>query len=135
MPQVNMYVEHAKNLLNPPTGWDGYRFKAIGGIKAKLIEVTGAVASLKTKGKCKGSRNWKQLDKSTIATAYFTPEEHDAWLKTWEQKTGKCGACAGDGKELEKWSAQDGATYRNCRKCEGSGRPDGTRLPEPEAHQ
>ncbi len=125
MSQVNMYAEYAREMLNAPLGWDAYRFEAIGGIQTKLIEVTGAVAPLKIKGKYKGFPNWKKMDKATQATAYFTPEEHERWLRQWEQKTGRCSACGGDGKELARWSAQEGATYRACKKCDGAGRSAG----------
>lgn len=127
MAQVNMYEAHAKEMLSAPHGWQAYRYEVIGGIEAKLIQVTGAVVPLKKSGKNKGCPDWKRRDRATEETAYFTPQEHETWAQEWERKTGKCSDCSGDGKTLARWDAKEGATYKDCKKCSGSGR---TKLPD-----
>lgn len=75
----------------------------------------------KKSGKYKGMPNWRKLDKATEKTTYFSPDEHDEWLKQWEAKTGKCAECAGKGEVLARRSVADGTTYKPCPKCGGSG--------------
>lgn len=106
-----------------PPEWDGYHFECIGQPRdTKLIRVTGAVAPLKTRGKSKGCHNWRKMDKTTEKTAFFTPAEHDDWLKAWEQKTGKCANCAGTGETLFRWSVANGVENKLCGKCSGTGK-------------
>jgi hypothetical protein len=124
---MNLFTEHARELMAMPPEWDAYEWEAIGreraSDEAKLIRVAGAVAPLKTRGKYKGYPNWDKLDKGTIRTAYFTPDEHEAWLAQWETKTGKCANCMGSGEQFAGWSAEGGTRHKPCKKCGATGKP------------
>ena len=123
---LNLMIEHARELVQAHPEWDGYDFEAIGhsddGSGAKLIRITGAVAPKKMRGKNKGERNWKLRDRATERTAYFTPDEHAAWVKAWQERTGLCHVCAGEGEMLENWSAANGVTMKPCSTCAGTGK-------------
>lgn len=122
---MNLYSEHARELLGMPQEWRWYRIQAIGYTQEdpaiKLIRVTGAIAPMKKRGKYKGLPNWKMCDRSTDKTAYFTPTEHDRWVREWENKTGKCADCTGSGKRHVGWSKAEGAKYMPCKKCGETG--------------
>jgi hypothetical protein len=123
---MNLFTEHARELVAMPPEWDAYEWEAIGreraSDEAKLIRVTGAVAPLKTRGKYKGYPNWEKLDRGTVKTAYFTPAEHEAWMLEWERKTGKCSDCMGRGERSVGWSAAEGTRYKPCGKCGATGK-------------
>ncbi len=116
---MNLYTEHAREILQMPVGWSGYQFESIG--DGRLIRVVGAVAPLKTRGKYKGFPNWRNLDKATEKTAFFTPAEHEEWLSQWEQKTGNCSECGGTGQLFARWSAANGTEHKPCGKCGATG--------------
>lgn len=122
---MDLYTEHARELLGMPPEWDSYHLEAIGHTPddsaTKLIRVTGAVAPMKTRGKYKGLPNWDKRDPATDKTAYFTPEEHDRWVQEWEKKTGKCSDCTGSGKRYAGWSVAEGTTYKPCKTCGETG--------------
>jgi hypothetical protein len=122
---MNLLTEHARELLGMPPEWNAYKYEAIGHTadqkECKLIRVDGAVAPLKTRGKYKGHPHWDKLDKETEKTAFFTPSEHDEWLRQWEQKTGKCARCVGRGEKMVGWSAANGVSYKPCDKCGATG--------------
>ena len=122
--RINLMAEHARELVKAPEGWDVYRWEAIGGSKdtpAKLLRVDGAVAPAKTRGKHKGRPDWEAADQASKRTAYFTPEEHAAWRKQWELRTGKCAECAGTGELFQGWHFELGTTYKTCACCGGLG--------------
>ena len=103
--------------------WSPYSYKCLPEHpqESELVEVIGAVAPLKTRGKSKGSRNWDKMDRATKRTVYITFKEHAEWVKAWEVKTGKCATCRGAGNEWCGWSVTEGSRYKECTKCHGSG--------------
>lgn len=128
---MNLMAEHARELLGMPPEWNGYAFEAIGHTidkktktlsGAKLLKVSGAVAPPLTKGDYKGDPNWKKKDKATDKTACFTPEEHEQWLKQWEEKTGKCSKCEGKGEVISSWKIGQGFKFKLCEICGGTGK-------------
>lgn len=131
---MNLMTEHARELLGMPPEWQGHTFEAMGHTmnyetntlsNARLFRVRGAVAPLLTKGRCKGGRNWKKRDKETDKTTYFTPEEHEQWLKQWEDKTGLCSKCQGSGEVFFSWSREEGTKLKQCERCGGTGKRQG----------
>ena len=97
-----------------------------------LVEVIGAVAPLKTRGKSKGCHNWDKMDKSTKRVVYITLKEHSEWVNAWEAKTGKCATCRGTGNEWCGWSVNEGSRYKVCTKCHGSGKANAPHQPRAE---
>ena len=104
--------------------WSPYSYKCLPEHpqKAELVEAIGAVAPLKTRGKSKGSHNWGKMDRATKRTVYITFDEHAEWVKSWEAGPGKCAKCRGTGNEWCGWSVIEGNRYKECTKCQGSGK-------------
>lgn len=123
---MNLFTEHAREVVKMPPEWDAFKWEAIGresaSTAAKLFIITGAVAPIKTRGKYKGHQNWDKLKKDTLRTAYFTPDEHEVWLLQWEHKTGLCAECLGRGERSVGWSVSGGTRYKPCEKCRATGR-------------
>jgi len=120
-----MLSEHAREIVQAAPEWDAFDIEAIqsdGTRNTVMYRVRGAVAPLITRGKRKGRKNWRALDKATDRTAYFTPDEHKAFRARWEAATGKCSECCGEGKTLASLSMDTGATYRECSACHGTGK-------------
>ena len=116
---------HAREKTGMPENWCLYRweiFPKSGREKPLYYQVTGMVAPMKTKGKYKGDHNWRAGDKTTERVVILPVSEHDAWVAEWEKKTGNCSNCTGKGQTLAKWSVANGAEYRTCSKCNGSGK-------------
>lgn len=88
----------------------------------ELVQVTGAVVPLKTRGKHAGRPDWNKKDKSTIRTVYITLKDHAEWVKEWERKTGLCANCEGSGEEWAGWSVAEGSKKRPCAKCGATGK-------------
>ena len=72
---------------------------------------------VKSSGKNKGKRAWRGEER----TCFVTYAEAKAECAAWEKATGKCSDCGGDGQKSYGWSADAGALYRQCRRCNGSG--------------
>lgn len=83
------------------------------------FEIRGGVPVGKiTRGKNKGRNKWpKNLD---VIWLKFT--DIDETRKLWEQETGNCSKCYGEGKTIESSSVVTGKTYKPCVACEGSGK-------------
>jgi hypothetical protein len=113
----------ARTKANMPPQWELYQWQMLPrGGDYELAEVTGAVAPLYTKGKRKGQHNWDKMDKTTRRTVYITIAENAAFIEQWQQETGKCANCEGSGKTLQSWHYINGATYRDCIECDGTGK-------------
>jgi DnaJ-class molecular chaperone len=78
----------------------------------------GAPTKLRTRGKLKGKPRFN----GTMVTVIVTDEEVAATKSEYEQSTGYCSECVGSGKELAAWDHKEGVFYRDCRKCNGSGK-------------
>lgn len=115
--------DHAREKLGMPPEWHAFKFEKIGNYPNYLCSaVTGAVVTtMFQSGPRKDRPNWKTRDKGTERTAYLTPDEHDAWKAAWEARTGKCSRCEGKGQLPQSWSREEGAKYRPCEACGGSG--------------
>ncbi len=51
----------------------------MGGAGCQVMELTGAVGRILTRGPRKGRMTWRDADPATKRTVYITPEEHDKW--------------------------------------------------------
>lgn len=90
--------------------------------ETELVQVTGAVVPMKTRGKHKGRPNWDKKDPTTIRTVYITLKDHAEWVKKWERDTGLCARCEGTREEFAGWSKEAGLKKRPCSKCSATGK-------------
>ena len=116
---------HAIEVLKVPDGWRWFRFERLpkDARESTHIQITGAVCTeVFTRGPRKGHKNWSKRDLSTERQVVFSDAEHEKWCEQWEVKTGKCRACAGTGLDWCGWSAKEGNRYRDCRRCNATGK-------------
>ncbi len=97
-------------------GWRAYAWKRAGD---DLI-ITGGVPTIISRGKNKGRYKWDGKGESVVVTR----DERDAEYSRYVKDTGNCGDCYGEGRQLSGWSKDDGARYRECKLCNGTGRAD-----------
>lgn len=121
---MELLEECAREKAGMGDDWMPYSYKCLPEHpqKTELVEVIGAIAPLKMRGKLKGTRNWRKMDRTTKRTVYITLKEHAEWVKEWEKKTGKCATCRGTGNKWCGWSRNVGSRYKSCTKCQGSGK-------------
>lgn len=126
---MELLDECARDKAGMGDDWSPYSYKCLPEHpqETELVEVIGAVAPLKTRGKSKGSHNWDKMDRATKRTVYITLKEHAEWVKAWEVKTGKCATCRGTGQEWCGWGVTTGARYKECTKCQGVGKSNAER--------
>lgn len=117
-----LYEVHVREKYGLPAAWKAYRFEILPHSQSAKawIQLTGIVAPAKTRGARKGDPNWGKGDPSTRQVLTIAVVEHDEWLRGWENKTGKCHSCQGEGKELASCGIH-GTTYRTCYRCGGTG--------------
>ncbi|MFM0226161.1 hypothetical protein [Paraburkholderia dipogonis] len=96
-------------------GWVPFRYELIG--KSDTI-MTGGIPRVLTRGPNKGQRKWDGMH-SQVAV---TQAEVDAAMAKYEAETGICAECEGSCKVVAGWSATEGAKYRECLKCHGTGK-------------
>lgn len=65
--------------------------------------------------------NYKKRDRSTEVALPLMDDDHEAWLRQWELKSGKCHVCQGSGKMWTGWNAESGHRYGPCNRCGESG--------------
>lgn len=120
---TNLLEIHAREKNGLPENWCIYAWERMPPPPMQHFywQIKGAVAPPFKSGPRKGKKNWKRRDKATDKTVAITYEEHKAWLAAWEQRTGKCSNCEGDGKEWAGWSQAEGSRFRECSRCKGSG--------------
>jgi hypothetical protein len=126
MSRADMLELHARELAQMPETWAAFRFECFPHVPDKrgnlYYEIEGAVAPMKTKGIGAGQPNWKQMDKSTRKTVTILVSEQEAWEIRWEQTTGRCRKCMGTAQVFARWAKGEGATYKPCEACIGTGR-------------
>jgi len=93
-----------------------------------IHHLVGAVYPPKTKGKYKGTPNWKNPEPGTFREVFITPEEATQFVLGFEQKTGSCYKCALPrssnpvGQTFKSWSKDEGVKYVTCSRCQGTGK-------------
>lgn len=73
----------------------------------------GVYKTLYRSGKRKGQINFKKPEEGTYRELVVTHKELDDYIAKWEQQTGFCGDCYGNG--TDHWN-------RHCKKCDGTGK-------------
>jgi hypothetical protein len=119
----NLYELHAREKAGLPQEWRLYKWELFpkAGPDFLYVQITGAVALTKyTKGPRKGRTNWSQ--KSCQKTVILVRQEHEEWCREWERKTGKCQRCYGTGQSWAGWNHLTGDAWRDCRKCNATGK-------------
>lgn len=115
----NLLEQQAREKAGQGPEWQVFRWEAIPEANGSML--TGAVAPPFPSGKYKGKPNFKQRDVTTEKRVLITKAEQAAYEARWEQETGKCARCEGEGKTVAGWSREEGQTYRPCRACGGTG--------------
>jgi len=96
-------------------GWVPFRYELIG--KSDTI-MTGGVPRVLTRGPNKGQRKWDGPHSQVAVTQV----EIDAAMANYERETGNCAECEGSCKTVAGWSATDGTRFRECTKCDATGK-------------
>lgn len=100
--------------VNIPDNWEFFTWEALtGGVLVK-----GSETYTKTSGKNKGRKGWR----GTVSTVIVTPEDEREEERIFEQETGNCHQCGGDGQEWAKWTRDAGNQYKTCTRCSGTGK-------------
>lgn len=111
MPHMNHLESAARRKLKMAEGWKAYKFEAID----DYVLVEGSVPVGFTK---KGQPKWKGEGQKTIVTKGEVEQEE----KLYEETTGNCCVCFGEGKVVVAFGVNIGTRYAQCSKCQGSGR-------------
>lgn len=102
--------------LNLSDEWSRYAWKRYDPDRLRL---TLGITRFISKGKNKGRKTWDGK-----IEVFVTDAEIEATELEWENETGKCHNCGGDGSEWAGSSYETGFpvhSYRKCERCEGSG--------------
>lgn len=104
-----------------PESWRWHQSEVKGESPHHVFIVRGAVpGAVFERGKNKGKPNpAKYTDKRELV---ITPDDMAAIRAKWEDETGKCHACYGEGKTVASSSVEHGRTYRDCKRCHATGR-------------
>lgn len=117
---ASLYDVHARELagVGPEYHMASWEHKEATRKKPERLVVTLMTAPLLEDGEIA----WAYADKAGKRIVDFALAEHDSWLLTWEQRTGKCHRCAHDhpGQEWLGWSKAEGDKYRTCPRCKGT---------------
>ncbi len=113
----------ARRRLGRGDDWEAFAFSVVrdGDEFTDRIAVSGAVPiGFVARGPSKGLPKYPpagQCDRVVI-----TQGEVAAERAAWEAATGKCAECAGTGQAWAGWSRDHGTRYRDCAKCQASGK-------------
>ena len=104
----------AKRKINI-TGWEPYAWERIG---TDAIKVTGGIPRPLKSGPRKGQKTWD----GPSQVAVVVQAEVDDEIARYEEETGQCSECLGDGKVMHSYNCvKDEKTYRPCGRCTGTG--------------
>lgn len=104
-------------------GWEPCIWEAIGDIARDAL-ISGGIPRILTRGPNKGQRRWDgKLTRVVVSGA-----EVDAAMAKYERETGNCAECEGSCKTIAGWSAAEGTRYRECAKCEATGKAKTTEV-------
>lgn len=130
----NHLEDHARELLKMPPEWRWFRWERLP-VDAKTTThtmVTGAVCTATfASGKRKGRTNWSKRDPNTERSVVISDSEHDAYLIQWEERTGHCHECGGTSQRWCGWSVTEGDRYRDCPRCNATGKRPVAEVPSP----
>lgn len=113
----------ARRKLSVGPEWKWCRIEAIDksarpNVRRDMI-VEGGIPVLIKSGPRKGRPKWNRKE---CLTAVVTEEEIAAEAAAYEREIGKCSDCRGTKKTVLGFG-KGGTTYRECRKCGGTGTP------------
>lgn len=120
MGEPNVNTKHLSAIAaerNNIEGWEAYAWEVID----DTVIVKGAVPGVVMRGPNRGNRKWPSTKHPSYRQHVITLPDAVAWVLAWEAETGRCSACDGSGREVERWSMSEPTTYRDCRRCKGSG--------------
>lgn len=125
MSDIRLLELHAREYFGMGDSWHAHTFQAERNradvTQTVYFRVVGCIAPLITQGPRIGKPNFRKHEKGTERTAYFTPQQQEEWETGWEQRTGQCRACVGEGAQLVRWSRTEGRKTRPCERCGGIG--------------
>lgn len=96
-----------------PPNWSYFTWEDIGG----ALVVKGSEEYRLTKGPNKGRRGWR----GPKLTVVVTNEEQESEKRRYEDETGKCYQCQGDGQMWIGWNHESGSRFGTCIICAGTG--------------
>lgn len=114
-PRIDFREEIARRKLGVSPEWRWCSLKAIGP-DGTLIE--GGVPRLLKSGKRKGRNTWRD---AILQSCIVTDAEVSAERSSYEDRTGNCWECQGTKQVFHSWTSTEGASYRECRRCDGAG--------------
>lgn len=120
---------HARELLKMPLNWKAFRFKRMpeDAVDTTHTLVTGAVClHVYASGPRKGGTNWSKRDPSTERSVIISDAESASYRLLWEETTGNCHKCGGDGQEWTSWHHITGHAHAPCRRCNATGKSPAT---------
>lgn len=100
-------------------GLPGWRWYSVERITGGHLVTGGVPDGVYKRGPRKGR---PKCDIKAATRVVVTDEECVADEQRWEAENEKCHACWGEGKTIAS-TGPDGRTYRECRRCKGTGKP------------
>lgn len=114
-----------QRMFNLPPEWQVCGIKTLDPNRLGLgIIYEGAVPlGVYKKGKREGQTKWPPA--KACRTFTVLKAEIDAFRASWEKETGICSACFGKGKNAFRIPAKSDDDYRECKRCQGTGKAAG----------
>ena len=124
-PMPLIFVDHRETVARQkigilPASWRVFKWQSVG---TDAVMMTGSETTKITKGLRKGRDRWIGESKVAVVTDY----EVCAEIARYETDTSFCAECCGNKVVPFIWDAQ-GAKYRECHKCSGTGCAKDARL-------
>lgn len=121
---LDLRTEFLKERYHLPDEWVWHSFEAIEDRPPfRFAKYSGGVYPFaKAKGKYKGRTDYKRPVIGTEQVVVLDDHEFEAWLPTWEARTGLCHECLGTGQKWTGWHYKEGSSYCDCPRCGTSGK-------------
>lgn len=114
----SLYIQRQYGM---PPGWEWCGLMQLDRNRPGLgVIVEGAVPGVYKSGPRKGKKKWPPRKECQTFTVLKT--EMDAFLLEWEQETGLCHKCQGEGRIIRRIFARSDDDYRTCPRCNGTGK-------------
>lgn len=107
----------ARRKLGQPPEWKACIWERIG---PDACKIEGGLTTPILRGPRKGRPKWAK--RYTFVACIVTDEEFRKEKAQYETETGNCADCQGHGKVICSVSVAEGAKYRDCSKCKGTGK-------------
>ena len=117
-PRVDLTLMQCRELLGLPE-WEASSWRAV---EPDSLMLEGGVYERRiTRGPRKGSPDWKSAVPRTKRTIVLSRAMREDFARKWEEATGFCSECGGDGRRMRSWHYLTGMHYDACLICGGSG--------------